>query len=117
MVLLAHTYFDRPASNFTTLEYTHMFLSPCIKFKTICRGSPDEDAIVRFLCDENGFNEERIRKQVERLRKAKGKASQKRIDSFFSFKPSAIKKKKKDTKTKGKKRKGSSSSRLGKRKK
>ena len=87
-------------------------------FTSFRRGSPDEDAIVHFLCEVNGFNEDRIRKQVERLRKAKGKASQKRLDAFFSFMPSTKKKTaKKGATGKGTKRKGSSSSRSGKRKK
>jgi flap endonuclease-1 len=61
----------------------------------------DEAALIQFLCVEKGFNEDRIRSGITRLKKAKKKGSQKRIDTFFSFKPAAAK-----PTVGGKKRKG-----------
>lgn len=45
--------------------------------------APDEEAIVQFMCHENGFNEKRIRGGIEKLIKAKGASTQGRLDSFF----------------------------------
>lgn len=50
---------------------------------------PDEEAIVEFMCTQNNFNEERIRSSVKKLVKAKGTATQVRLDSFFTITPSA----------------------------
>jgi flap endonuclease-1 len=45
--------------------------------------SPDEGGLVDFLVKEKGFNEERVRAAVARINRAKGKASQGRLESFF----------------------------------
>ena len=45
--------------------------------------SPDEAGVYAYLCDEKGFNKERIEKALLRLKKTKGKGAQKRMDSFF----------------------------------
>lgn len=45
--------------------------------------APDEEAIIQFMCKENGFNEKRIRGGIEKLIKAKGASTQGRLDSFF----------------------------------
>jgi len=44
---------------------------------------PDEPGIIQFLVNEKGFNLERVKKGVERLKKAKGKGTQQRMESFF----------------------------------
>ncbi|GBG63871.1 hypothetical protein CBR_g39652 [Chara braunii] len=46
-------------------------------------GSPDEEAVKAFLVDENGFNSERVAKALEKIKAAKGKSSQGRLESFF----------------------------------
>jgi len=68
---------------------------------------PDEEGLIDFLCTQKEFNIDRVKKGVERLRKAKGKSSQKRLDSFFKIKPRKKKKVAKPVKGKGKKRKNS----------
>lgn len=50
---------------------------------------PDEEGLVEFMCAENNFNEERIRSSIKKLVKAKGTATQGRLDSFFTVTPSA----------------------------
>eukprot|EP00941_MAST-03F_sp_MAST-3F-sp1_P003045 g3045.t1 len=74
----------------------------------------DEEGVVAYLCGEQGFNEDRIRSGLAKLKKAKKATAQKRIDSFFTFKPSlgsiAGKKRKaeaKKSKSKSKKSKSS----------
>lgn len=48
----------------------------------------DEAGLLKFLCDENGFSRDRIESAIKRLKKARGKSSQKRMDSFFKMMPS-----------------------------
>ncbi len=45
--------------------------------------SPDEEAISKYLCEKHGFDPERVKKSLERLKKAKSSSSQKRMESFF----------------------------------
>uniref|UniRef100_A0A7S2TXG7 Flap endonuclease 1 n=1 Tax=Lotharella oceanica TaxID=641309 RepID=A0A7S2TXG7_9EUKA len=66
---------------------------------------PDEEGLVEFLCKEKGFEEGRVRNAVKKLRKARNKGSQKRLESFFG--PVTITKRKKapvKEKKKGKKK-------------
>eukprot|EP00455_Lapot_gusevi_P007195 TRINITY_DN1307_c0_g1_i8.p1 TRINITY_DN1307_c0_g1~~TRINITY_DN1307_c0_g1_i8.p1 ORF type:complete len:431 (-),score=128.07 TRINITY_DN1307_c0_g1_i8:122-1291(-) len=49
---------------------------------------PDEDGLIQFLVTEKGFNLERVQGGVRKLREAKGKGSQTRLDSFFTAMPS-----------------------------
>lgn len=44
---------------------------------------PDEEGLKSFLVDENGFNHERITKAIEKIKAAKNKSSQGRLESFF----------------------------------
>ena len=39
-------------------------------------GPPDEAGLVQFLVEEKSFNEDRVRKVVERIRGSRGKSSQ-----------------------------------------
>ncbi len=45
---------------------------------------PDEDGVVKFLCTEKQFSEERVRKGLERLRKSNSSSVQGRLDGFFT---------------------------------
>ncbi|KAI1697235.1 XPG i-region domain-containing protein [Ditylenchus destructor] len=44
---------------------------------------PNLDEIIKFLCVEKGFNEDRIRTAIDRLKKSRTIAQQGRIDTFF----------------------------------
>ncbi|KAF2598385.1 hypothetical protein F2Q68_00012242 [Brassica cretica] len=60
--------------------------------------SPDEDGIVQFLVNENGFNIDRVTKAVEKIKSAKNKSSQGRLESFFKpFANSSMPAKRKQT--------------------
>mgnify|MGYP002714360561 CR=1 FL=1 len=48
----------------------------------------DEEGMVKFLCIENGFSEDRVRKSLKRARESKQKGAQTRIDTFFKMMPS-----------------------------
>jgi len=47
-------------------------------------GEPDEEGIIKFLCGEKQFSEDRVKKGLERLRKSKGTSVQGRLDGFFT---------------------------------
>ncbi|XP_054817079.1 flap endonuclease 1 [Prosopis cineraria] len=45
--------------------------------------APDEDGLIAFLVNENGFNADRVAKAIEKIKAAKNKSSQGRLESFF----------------------------------
>lgn len=47
----------------------------------------DEEGLQKFLIDENQFNPDRVARSIARLKKARGKSEQSRLDSFFFRKP------------------------------
>ncbi|WVY97953.1 hypothetical protein V8G54_030104, partial [Vigna mungo] len=49
--------------------------------------APDEEGLMTFLVNENGFNSDRVTKAIEKIKAAKNKSSQGRLESFF--KPTA----------------------------
>jgi len=80
-----------------------MFLNPDVtdtKGVSLKWSKPDEEGLIQFLCTESEFSIDRVRKGIERLKKARKQGSQKRLDSFF--KVVARPKKKKPVKAKGK---------------
>ncbi|KAK4402073.1 Flap endonuclease 1 [Sesamum angolense] len=44
---------------------------------------PDEEGLTSFLVNENGFNSDRVTKAIEKIKAAKNKSSQGRLESFF----------------------------------
>ncbi|NWU96679.1 FEN1 endonuclease, partial [Upupa epops] len=62
---------------------------------------PDEEQLVRFLCSEKQFNEERIRNGVKRLSKSRQGSTQGRLDDFFKVTGSITSVKRKEPETKG----------------
>lgn len=44
---------------------------------------PDEEGLLQYLVHEKKFNEERVRKGIEKLKKARTSAVQGRLDGFF----------------------------------
>ncbi|KAJ8752344.1 hypothetical protein K2173_003980 [Erythroxylum novogranatense] len=45
--------------------------------------APDEEGLISFLVNENGFSSDRVMKAVEKIKAAKNKSSQGRLESFF----------------------------------
>jgi len=67
--------------------------------------APDEEGIVAFLVGEKQFGEERVRNTLKKLKAAKGKSSQNRLESVFgavTVKSSTTGKRKEQEKGKGK---------------
>ncbi len=51
--------------------------------KLVASAKPNKEKIVRFMCDEHGFSNERIDKFADKLVSAKGKAGQKGIGGWM----------------------------------
>ncbi|XP_041001076.1 flap endonuclease 1 isoform X2 [Juglans microcarpa x Juglans regia] len=45
--------------------------------------TPDEEGLITFLVNENGFNSDRVTKAIEKIKAAKNKSAQGRLESFF----------------------------------
>lgn len=63
--------------------------------------APNEEELVKFLVEDKGFNEDRIRSGIKKIVKARKGSTQGRLDSFFKVMPSPsppIKRKNEDTK-------------------
>ncbi|CAL7938634.1 unnamed protein product [Xylocopa violacea] len=50
---------------------------------------PDEEGLVKFLCSDKQFNEERVRSGAKKLHKARNTSTQGRLDTFFKVLPNA----------------------------
>lgn len=48
---------------------------------------PDEEGLVKYMCEEKGFNEDRIRSGSKKLVKARSGSTQGRLDTFFKVLP------------------------------
>ncbi|XP_025156011.1 flap endonuclease 1 isoform X2 [Harpegnathos saltator] len=70
---------------------------------------PDEEDLVKFLCGDKQFNEERVRNGAKKLHKARNTSTQGRLDSFFKIlpNPTPTKRKTEEKKTSAKKVKAS----------
>ncbi|XP_073232533.1 flap endonuclease 1-like [Porites lutea] len=80
--------------------------------------APNEEELVKFLVEEKGFSEDRIRSGTKKLVKARQGSTQGRLDSFFKVLPSpTLASKRKSEETKGSKAKKAKSAAGGKFKK
>jgi hypothetical protein len=50
---------------------------------------PDEEGLVKYLCGDKAFNEDRVRNGAKKLIKARTGTTQGRLDSFFKVLPSS----------------------------
>ncbi|KAK1130220.1 Elongation of fatty acids protein 2 [Melipona bicolor] len=68
---------------------------------------PDEQGLVKYLCGDKQFNEERVRNGAKKLHKARNTSTQGRLDTFFKVlsSPNPLKRKVEDSKTTNKKNK------------
>ncbi|XP_012281088.1 flap endonuclease 1 [Orussus abietinus] len=48
---------------------------------------PDEEGLVKYLCEDKQFNEDRVRNGAKKLLKARNTSTQGRLDSFFKVLP------------------------------
>ncbi|OVA06113.1 XPG/Rad2 endonuclease [Macleaya cordata] len=68
-------------------EARHLFKEPLVSTNDqqpeIKWSAPDEEGLINFLVNENGFNTDRVTKAIEKIKAAKNKSSQGRLESFF----------------------------------
>ncbi|XP_076249820.1 flap structure-specific endonuclease 1 isoform X2 [Calliopsis andreniformis] len=50
---------------------------------------PDEEGLVKFLCGDKQFNEDRVRSGAKKLHKARNTSTQGRLDTFFKVVPNS----------------------------
>ncbi|KAG6803053.1 flap endonuclease 1 [Apis mellifera caucasica] len=62
---------------------------------------PDEENLVKYLCGDKQFNEERVRNGAKKLHKARNTSTQGRLDTFFKVLPNSTPTKRKIEETKG----------------
>merc|ERR1712146_627473 len=86
-----------------------LFVSPEVERDTTLLESqlkwsePDEAGLIAFLVEKLGFNQARVESGIKKLKDAKGKSSQKRMDSFFKISGTSTSTKKK-RRTEGKRK-------------
>ncbi|MEM0379242.1 MAG: flap endonuclease-1 [Nanopusillaceae archaeon] len=82
--LFKYVGWERYYNNIDWRELYEFFLNPpCIEIKEIKWKEPEEEKVIKLLVEEHDFNEERVRKSLEELKKAYKQGSQKSITDFF----------------------------------
>ncbi|PVU92111.1 hypothetical protein BB561_004029 [Smittium simulii] len=79
-----------PESDFNYVGARELFINPNVKDPAeidLVWSPPDVNGTLKFMCDENGFNRDRIMKGLEKLEKGLKTSKQGRLDSFFSSSP------------------------------
>ena len=74
--------FAEAAELFKEAEVTPGDTLPVFEWK-----EADRDGLIEFLVKEKGFNQDRVETALKKLKAARGKGSQGRIDSFFTIQP------------------------------
>ena len=70
-------------------EVFDLFMKPEVKevsaqqVESMFRSRVDSEALVRFMCEEHGFDQQRIERQTERLLKLSGSIKQESINKWF----------------------------------
>jgi len=75
-----------PPDNWLYAEARNLFLNPEVtkgEEIELTWAEPDVDGIIKYMVQEKGFSEDRIRTALDRLQKSRQKSTQGRIDSFF----------------------------------
>lgn len=97
-----------PDEDFRFVEARRMFLEPevidvsTVKLKW---NQPDEEGLIKFMVDENGFNLDRVKNGVAKIREHRKKGGQKRLESFFGAATIKYGKRKNTNKGKGRPKK------------
>nr|CAD7395182.1 unnamed protein product [Timema poppensis] len=79
-----------PPENWLYKEARKLFLEPDIADPETIElkwTNPDEEGLVKYLCTDKAFNEDRVRNAAKKLSKARTGSTQARLDSFFKVLP------------------------------
>nr|CAD7570721.1 unnamed protein product [Timema californicum] len=79
-----------PPENWLYKEARKLFLEPDIADPETIElkwTNPDEEGLVKYLCNDKAFNEDRVRNAAKKLSKARTGSTQARLDSFFKVLP------------------------------
>ncbi|XP_064095744.1 LOW QUALITY PROTEIN: flap endonuclease 1-like [Macrobrachium nipponense] len=82
-----------PPEDWPFEEARRLFVEPEVKDPKEIElkwSEPDEEGLVKYMCEEKGFSEERIRNGAKKLTKARNTTTQGRLDSFFKILPSPV---------------------------
>lgn len=79
------------SNNFSLRELHVLYILLSCKLKW---SKPDEEGLVKYLCGDKQFNEERVRNGAKKLYKARNTSTQGRLDSFFKVLPNSSPKRK-----------------------
>jgi len=80
-----------PPTNWPYEEARRLFIEPDVVDPSeidLKWTEPNEEELVKFMCEQKGFSEERMRKGCQKLVKARKTTTQGRLDSFFKVLPS-----------------------------
>ncbi|BES88425.1 Flap endonuclease 1 [Nesidiocoris tenuis] len=106
----------QPPENWNFAEARKLFLEPEVADPSTFElkwNPPDEDGLVKYLCGDKNFTEDRVRSGAKKLVKARNGSTQGRLDGFFSVlststsKATAAKRKADDKKSTAKRGRGS----------
>ncbi|XP_023221977.1 flap endonuclease 1-like [Centruroides sculpturatus] len=78
--------------NWMYKEARELFLNPEVtdpKEIELKWTDPDEEGLVKFLCGDKGFSEDRVKNGTKKLMKGRHGSTQGRLDSFFKVVPSS----------------------------
>ncbi|XP_064075073.1 flap endonuclease 1 [Vanessa tameamea] len=78
----------QPPENWNFEDARRLFLNPEVtegKDIELKWSDPDEDGLVKFLCGDKQFNEDRVRNGAKKLIKARTGSTQGRLDGFFKI--------------------------------
>ncbi|KAI5631761.1 XPG i-region domain-containing protein [Phthorimaea operculella] len=78
-----------PPENWDFEQARRLFLEPEVDDASKIElkwSDPDEEGLVKFLCGDRQFNEERVRNGAKKLMKARSTTTQGRLDGFFTVK-------------------------------
>ena len=64
-------------------EIFELFHKPAVKDANFKFGDIDENKIKEILVERHDFSEDRVNKQIEKLRKVKEKSKQKNLEKWF----------------------------------
>jgi flap endonuclease-1 len=97
-----------PPDPFDFENCRRLFKDPEVTSREECEAAlkwkaPDEEGLLKFLAEEKGFDPQRVKNGIARIKKSKSKGSQGRLDSFFKVTAKMPTSKKRASLEKGKK--------------